>query len=124
VQTHKFEFEAKSKVGVTLDYDFFKPDSVEQQSPRDPLITLTNELILSVAGTLVSLNKQINYFALEEMRLAYLEEVHRAAVIKEQTAQIQQLKQQLYDTETKISDYKMSIKQQNIELNNLLNTAG
>lgn len=124
VQTHKFEFKAKSKVGVTLDYDFFKPDSVEQQSPRDPLITLTNELILSVAGTLVSLNKQINYFALEEMRLAYLEEVHRAAVIKEQTAQIQQLKQQLYDTETKISDYKMSIKQQNIELNNLLNTAG
>ena len=70
------------------------------------------------------MNKQINYFALEEMRLAYLEEVHRAAVIKEQTAQIQQLKQQLYDTETKISDYKMSIKQQNIDLNNLLNTAG
>ena len=87
------------------------------------MTVLANNLILETVETVLSLDRELNQLALEEMRLDYLQEAYQAAVVRDQTLQAQQLKQQLYECETKISNLRMSVKQQNQKLNNLLATA-
>ncbi|HHT35914.1 MAG TPA: TolC family protein [Firmicutes bacterium] len=122
VYAEKFDFDVNSRVGLSLDYDFFAPDPIELLTDRDSLTVLANNLILETVETVLSLDRELNQLALEEMRLDYLQEAYQAAVVRDQTLQAQQLKQQLYECETKISNLRMSVKQQNQKLNNLLAT--
>ncbi len=117
-----FEFDLESKLGLHFEYNFFTPSTpaTHRESAAD-LLAINNNLIINVTGTMVELQKQLNLLDLEKERLSYRQAAYRSAEVTENTIQIQQLKQALTESETRIANYKLAITRLNQDLARLLN---
>lgn len=109
-------------LNITLKYDFFAAPAAAHTSKTESMLPVDNALVMNVTTTMVNLAKERNKLVLEELRLAYLQEAHQAAVVTDNQAQISQLKQQVYESEKRLASLQTTVRQYNQQLNRLLNT--
>lgn len=113
--------EIKPSGYISFDYQFFAPNKLAEAVEIEPSIAIDNTLVLNVAQTFITLRKYLDSFDLEQFRLQYLEKAYQAAEVTKDTGESQRIQTQIHTTEQTISDFAISIKQQNRELCHLLN---
>ncbi|HHX01376.1 MAG TPA: TolC family protein [Firmicutes bacterium] len=115
------ELDFGGSLNIEFKYDFFAAPKSTWRADVQSMLAVDNGLVVNVATTLINLAKELDKIALEELRLAYLEEAYQAAVVTDHQGQISQMRQQLYESEKRLANAQLLVSQHNQKLNHLLN---
>ncbi len=111
----------KAKGSVSLNYRLFAPEKPVDYLKTEDISATNNALVLDVTGNFIALRKYLDNLDLEQFRLEYLKQAYQGAEITNDIGQLQQLQNQIYNTEQKLQDLYLRIGQTNRKLTYLLN---